>query len=851
MTIPLSLVSAQGSIRVRVALIAFVLLVVLVLGVAFRAAQIKGDVEKLSEYSDDLRSLSSADALTGDIDDVDAIIATLQEVQSQVHGIHSELAFIRLAEPLIGWIPLIGSDLRAASSIGERALADVDAAVELALAGRVLLDFGDLISGTTQDLHAAYASGRTPASLEIVSAHIAAADEFLQRAEEIGQSRKITPPDFVTQYVQILDEQEPRLREIIDWTSALIVVGEQLGPLLDSTVSLLNLASAGGINGLATQDEVAALLDELAAQGGLIREPAKMVRLSAPADLKDTALGKRVTALMSALESIEQFAQGARTGLAAAEPILNFVSESNIRLLSDGAEIREMIGLLEAARPELESSVNQIARATRDISRTLDSSSSGVAAELIDLARDVSGALQIAATLPIIADELLGLSGPRTHLVLGQTSDELRASGGFVSGIWLVTFDGGALVSSEYVDVVEVDDISRLGLYPRPPQPLEDHMAASVWLMRDVGWEPDFPSTAAIARSLLFLGQQREVDAVIALTPQAFIKVADALGGISSAAGLLSADELLPILEVGTDERGREFMDVLFQGLIDTVNGPNTSHRALDLASAFSAALDQKNIMVNMSGQAAQDAVTTNGWAGHLSNPNLSPERDRLTPVDSNIGWSKVDRNIERSMEYSISLVEAGRPVARVRLEYQNHSGPGASNCDEQKMDRGIAYHLLKNACYWNFARIFVSPDARLISSDALPLPEHSVQSETGFKAAGEDTFEMGFVAGVAYFGGLKTVPANESATIEFTYDLPATVVDWSESGARYVLELQAQAGTAGRATRISVNLPDGYEYASSNFAPSLTLAGKVEFGFNLITDTVLELELTKVGTSG
>ena len=225
MTIPLSLVSAQGSIRVRVALIVFVLLVALVLGVAFRAAQIKGDVEKLSEYSDDLRSLSSADALTGDVDDVDAIIAMLQEIQSQVHGIHSELVFIRLAEPLIGWIPLIGSDLRAASSIGERALADVDAAVELALAGRVLLDFGDLISGTTQDLHAAYASGRTPASLEIASAHIAAADEFLQRAEEIGQSRKITPPDFVAQYVQILDEQEPRLREIIDWTSALIVVG--------------------------------------------------------------------------------------------------------------------------------------------------------------------------------------------------------------------------------------------------------------------------------------------------------------------------------------------------------------------------------------------------------------------------------------------------------------------------------------------------------------------------------------------------------------------------------------------------------------------------------------------------
>jgi hypothetical protein len=219
--------------------------------------------------------------------------------------------------------------------------------------------------------------------------------------------------------------------------------------------------------------------------------------------------------------------------------------------------------------------------------------------------------------------------------------------------------------------------------------------------------------------------------------------------------------------------------------------------------------------------------------------------------VDSNVGWSKVDRNIERSMNYSISLIEASRPIARVQLEYQNHSGPDASNCDQQKMDRGLAYELLKNACYWNFARVFVPSGARLISSDALPLPQHSVQSETGFKAVGTDTFEAGFVAGVAYFGGLKTVPAQESSVIEFIYDLPETVVEWNDSGATYVLELQAQAGTAGRSTVISVNLPAGYEYASSNIAPSLALAGQVEFEFNLVRDTVLQLELTKVGTTG
>ncbi|NQW17641.1 MAG: DUF4012 domain-containing protein [Chloroflexi bacterium] len=839
----------MASARTRVIVIAFIILIAVVLSVSFRAAQIKGDVERLSKYSDDLRSLSSADALSGDPDDVENVLQKLKEVQSQVRGIHSDLAFVRLAEPIIGWIPLVGADISAASNLGDRALADVDAAVEVALAGQVLLEFGDLISGSAQDLHAAYASGRVHASLETAMAHISAADEFLQRSDKIASSDQSESPDLVSQYVQILEEQEPRLREIVDWTTSLVLVGEQLGPLLESTLPLLELAEEGGISSLAKQEEVVTLLVDLAAKGGLIRESARQVRTGVPVDLKSTTLGKQVSVLVGALEAIEPFARGARTGLVAAEPILRFVSESNLRLLSDGAGVREMVGLLEAAGPEIAFSAEQIRDATEDISRTLNGSNAGVAQELIDLAREVSGALQIAATLPDIADELLGLSEQRTHLVLGQTSDELRASGGFVSGIWLITFDGGALVSREYVDVVEVDDISRLGLYPRPPRPLEDHMAASVWLMRDVGWEPDFPSTAAIARSLLFLGQQREVDSVIAITPQAFIKVAEALGGISTGVGNLAADDLLPILEEGTDQRGREFMDVLFQGLIETVNGPNVSNNALDLASAFSAALDEKNILVNMADETAQQAVSANGWAGQLSNSELPQQRDRLTPIDSNVGWSKVDRNIERSMDYSISLIERARPVAKVRLEYQNHSGPGASNCDSQKKDRGIAYELLKNACYWNFARIFVPADAHLITSDAIPLPEHSVQSETGFKAVGEDTFEAGFVAGVAYFGGLKTVPANESATLEFTYDLPTSVVDWNETGARYVLEIQAQAGTSGRETIVSVNFPAGYEYASSNISPTLTLDGRVVFGFNLIADVLLELELKKAGT--
>jgi hypothetical protein len=393
-----------------------------------------------------------------------------------------------------------------------------------------------------------------------------------------------------------------------------------------------------------------------------------------------------------------------------------------------------------------------------------------------------------------------------------------------------------------------VDDLSALGLYPRPPKQLEDHMAASVWLMRDVGWEPDFPSTAAIARVLLMLGQDRQADSVIAITPQAFVKVAEALGGIATPHGTLGPGELLPALEAGTDAQGRGFMDVVFQGLLQTVNGPGATSAALDVAQSLARALDERHILVNMVDPAAQAAVMAHGWDGALTPARDASLGDVLAVVDSNVGWSKVDRNIQRSVDYSLTLEPGMRPLADLQLTYSNLSGPEATGCESQEMDRGSAYSLLKNTCYWNFLRVFVAPDTELINAPRMPLPPNSIQSETGGRGVGADTFETGFLAGRRYFGGLGTVPPHEQRTIRYTYSLPGSAVEWNEAGARYVLDVQKQAGTSGRQVSISLNLPDGYAYAGSNLLPSLALDRRVDFEFLLRRDTLLTVDLMKKG---
>ncbi|MCH8222133.1 MAG: hypothetical protein IH868_01850, partial [Chloroflexi bacterium] len=113
----------------------------------------------------------------------------------------------------------------------------------------------------------------------------------------------------------------------------------------------------------------------------------------------------------------------------------------------------------------------------------------------------------------------------------------------------------------------------------------------------------------------------------------------------------LVADQILPVLEEGTDRLGREFMDRLFQGVITTLNGPAAKAQALDLASAIERSFGEKNVLINLKNPDSQRAIAQIGWAGELDRSGLPEDRDRVIPIDSNVGWSKVDRNIRRTLD--------------------------------------------------------------------------------------------------------------------------------------------------------------------------------------------------------
>ena len=90
---------------------------------------------------------------------------------------------------------------------------------------------------------------------------------------------------------------------------------------------------------------------------------------------------------------------------------------------------------------------------------------------------------QLDGTLPLIQGgvhgllalpELLGASEPRAILVLIQNEDELRATGGFISGVARVVVDRGRIVELVFEDSYAIDDFS-LPSPGRDPVPEPDH----------------------------------------------------------------------------------------------------------------------------------------------------------------------------------------------------------------------------------------------------------------------------------------------------------------------------------------------------------------------------------------
>ena len=143
--------------------------------------------------------------------------------------------------------------------------------------------------------------------------------------------------------------------------------------------------------------------------------------------------------------------------------------------------------------------------------------------------RTYETALRQGATLLETMIPLVGLSQPKTYLVVLQNADELRPAGGFMGTIGLVTVDGGEIRQSIFQDVYALDEAVQDVWHDPPPEILARQLGVSAWFLRDSNWSPDFSVTAQRLmdvylreRAIAHPSTTLSLDGVIALQPKLF-----------------------------------------------------------------------------------------------------------------------------------------------------------------------------------------------------------------------------------------------------------------------------------------------------------------------------------------
>ncbi|NLG26697.1 MAG: DUF4012 domain-containing protein [Chloroflexi bacterium] len=132
-------------------------------------------------------------------------------------------------------------------------------------------------------------------------------------------------------------------------------------------------------------------------------------------------------------------------------------------------------------------------------------------------------------------------------LILAQNSDELRATGGFISSIGELTIADGRPALGAFADSYAVENWSVA--HPDPPEALRQYMGIDLWTVRDANWWPHFPASAQAVSELYTLNQDTPVRGVVAVDFYGAARIVEALTPLELGSGeRLAPGEVLEAL---------------------------------------------------------------------------------------------------------------------------------------------------------------------------------------------------------------------------------------------------------------------------------------------------------------
>jgi hypothetical protein len=409
--------------------------------------------------------------------------------------------------------------------------------------------------------------------------------------------------------------------------------------------------------------------------------------------------------------------------------------------------------------------------------------------------------LRVACRALVLLPAILGLHHPYTYLVAYQNPAEIRASGGFIGSVGLLTLHNGR-ASQHFMSTKLRDNLSL-----PPPEPIAVYNDEPGWLLRDSNWSPDFPTTAALERFFARLDLRWNAPGVIDITPQA---TADALAAtgpfyspeyhrwITSQNVAFLTDYFThytaqygPLRIANEDTRRKQFIEIVARHLFARFASLEPA-ALIRLARAVGDDLTRGNISINFLDRDKQRLIELAGATGQLKHDSS----DFLYIVDSNLSYNKVNPYVHISVDYRVHILRNRWLQANLALRFQNSRAPWYVYTDASGPGAG---RTGAPADYSDFVRIYVPAGAALNDQSGWLQP-----------------WSPGLAYGKTMFSGYLIVPVSHTRVVHLSYIVPPNVFSWSR-GHKYRLLIQHQSGSNVDSFHVTVSA-DGRSIVRRSF---------------------------------
>ena len=487
-----------------------------------------------------------------------------------------------------------------------------------------------------------------------------------------------------------------------------------------------------------------------------------------------------ITVISDLLKTLEPFASQ-----------LGFKDSGTGEEVDNKTRIFNLLKLMPEIAPELSADLAKVADIDKEIS-LIDENRYPIEVRGIKIRENISQVKsslhEVSAKVPTldklfsIIPDLLGLTTPKTYMLMMANNYELRMSGGFNTYLVLVKMDKGVPQVIMSLDTYDIDKDKSYLVYSNVPAHLRNYLLVTRFYARDAtSNSPDFKTSVDEFLAKFWkvdYSMPQKFDGVIQVNNNVVENLLKVVGPVMAGGYSVKTDQgnyiTVPKQEFNSGNVIMELEKIAGGVLAETIGRKdiikflmlsimdkalNTPAENLgSLAQVFFNDLSQKNISLYLFDPVAQATIESLGYSGRLVNIPLG--YDYLHVNNSNYGAGKRDWLITREVSKE-TYIEDGKKVSIVKMKTVNPASPDW-------------WQWIK--FYRDYFRLYVPTGAKLISATA----------SDGQDLKAKEIEDLGKTAIEGFF----RLEENSENTITIKYSLPDTV-----NFENYKLILQKQSG--------------------------------------------------------